>query len=200
MRANSEFEIEQFIWDKLQSNYNDLNERGLELNGTSFYRQLELPGCGVPDLVGFSCTRENDIFYVEIHIYELKKGRVDGNCLTQLFKYMSFFVSNQEKIEKVYGRKLEFSVYGYLIGSDFDKQTLSLNSIGGAPVEFIRYYIGIEYGISFETVSADYSNNLLGKFLPQAFFEWLDRTPDDILLSAAPENSAQPSQSSDDQF
>ena len=155
-------------------------------------------GCGVPDLVGFSCSRENDIFYVEVHIYELKKGRIDGNCLVQLFKYMSFFKTNQDIIGEAHDRKVAFLVYGYLIGNEFDLPTLSLNSIGDLDIEFIRYYIGIEHGISFETVSGDYENEFLEPFLPRSFFDWMDTKVDRLLL--APETDNQPSSSSDDPF
>ena len=198
MRANSEFEVEQFIWDKIQDKYNDLSKRGLDLNGTNFYRQLKLPGCGVPDLVGFSCSRENDIFYIDIHIYELKKGRIDGNCLVQLFKYMSFFETNQDIIGDAHDRKVEFYVYGYLIGNDFDIPTLSINSLGNLSIEFIRYYIGIEHGISFETVSGNYLDKTLQRFLPDSFIEWIDAKPDRVKLDSEAEN--QPSQSSDASF
>lgn len=198
MRANSEFEIEQFIWDKIQDKYNDLSKRGLNLYGQSFYRQLKLPGCGVPDLVGFSCSRENDIFYIDVHIYELKKGRIDGNCLVQLLKYMSFFKTNQDVIQDVHDRNFEFMVHGYLIGNDFDRPTLSVNSIGDLNIEFIRYYIGIEHGISFQTVSDDYFDSTLERFLPTSFIEWIDKTPDRLQLDS--ETEKQPSQSSDASF
>ena len=111
---------------------------------------------------------------------------------------MSFFKTNQEIIEREHGRKVEFMVYGYLIGNDFDRPTLSLNSISDLNVEFIRYYIGIEHGISFETVSGDYLDETLGIFLPTSFIQWMDATPDRVQIES--ETETQPSQSSDSSF
>ena len=177
MSVFKEVEIEDFIWDNIAKNPMFLKKRGLKLDAGIFYRQLQLPNCGIPDLVSFYSFHEQNMTYLKISVYELKRGNVDGNALAQLLKYLSFFSSNADRIADRFDMPVEFRIMGTLIGHSFDKSVLSLHSVVEADIDFIIYQIDLENGVVFKSVTDDYGLENLDNpdYSLESDFKWIGR-------------------------
>lgn len=73
-----------------------------------------------------------------IYIFELKKGSIDGNALSQVLNYMYYAKSyfNSEELNK--------NVYGVLVGSDIDKYTFgALNIL--KDIFYLETYIELDF-------------------------------------------------------
>lgn len=189
MKANSEFEIESFIWDKMVGQSDDLKKRGFPLWGNFFCRQLKLPGCGIPDIVGFEKIMGIDSYSMNVYIYELKKGVVDGCDFVQLIKYISFFESNRIGISKLYDID-DINIFGVLMGHSFERPTLSFSSLPiESEIHFYEYDIGINDGIVFRRASGDYFCQSIESFMPEPFEIWLSKDTA-IIADSTPSHSS----------
>lgn len=84
----SEKILEDIIWDNAQSSegLKLLMERGLQITGKMF-RQVDLGDYGRADLISIRYIPQND--YLDIVVYELKKGCITVNALMQAARYVT---------------------------------------------------------------------------------------------------------------
>lgn len=96
----TEQELEDFM---VQSEFITVNNKRILLIDS----QVNLNGFRV-DLMGVD--NNNDIY-----LFELKKGKIDGNALSQLLNYIFY--------AKSYAKETNKKIYGVLVGTDIDKYT-----------------------------------------------------------------------------
>ena len=113
----SEKILEDIIWDNAQSleGLKLLNQRGLSINGKMF-RQVDLGDYGRADLISIRYIPQND--YLDIVVYELKKGCITVNALMQAARYVTALRSHGFNSDDW---NTEISISICLIGDSIDK-------------------------------------------------------------------------------
>lgn len=157
--AYTEFQIEDFIWSKI----NDLDylaDRGLVLQNGLYFRQYNIPGCGIVDIIGFSVTNLefNDgsvVRELTIHVYELKRDAIKCADIGQISRYIDCLRYNSDAILKHFGLEgYELVVRGLMIGNGVDRDAMHAKSL----VEFLEtiycYEFSPESGVRFNPISA----------------------------------------------
>lgn len=125
-----EIDIEDFIWKEIATG--KLQKRGLETSGAMYFRQLEMPGCGVMDIVslsmGYYMSNGQKVKNIHIQVYELKRGTVCCNDVGQLARYISGFKRNWEDIKDSFCPNDNYDLWisGVLIGPDIERDALCL--------------------------------------------------------------------------
>lgn len=178
MTPFKEIEIEDFIWNGIQNDRASIQNRGLFLPNSDYYRQFALPGCGITDILCFNAHGHAVGKFVEITVYELKRGVVEARDLAQLLRHMAFFNSNREALVERFGCD-GINIYGILIGSGFDKDVLCLSAIDGYedPVSYFQYRIDLANGVIFDSVSHPCEDSEIdfNALMPDHNFTWIDR-------------------------
>jgi len=154
MKGFSEFEIEEFIWNNIQ-NPGELMKRGLDMPKAVYYRQMQFPTCGRPDIVGVSlwsrlASGQRSVVPT-VRIYELKKGEVTGQDVLQIFRYVAYAYKIAPEIAGNAYPDLPItnvSIGGYIIGNSFSREALcalynSYTTIG------IQFDFDLTTGIKF---------------------------------------------------
>lgn len=183
-----EIEIEDYIWDKIRSNIDDLSNRGLEVEYGHYYRQFKLPGCGIVDLISFSPCVRDGLAYVAIIIYELKRGPAKPCDVTQLARYYSYLLTHREEIEKRISPAASVIVKPVLIASDFDRDVLCFDRIYHNDLAYVKYKVDLGSGICFEYVPSDYFDGQQVNFsevMPDKTFGWIETMAVEIELQNA---------------
>lgn len=157
--AYSEFEIEEFIWNKI-GDLDSLRDRGLYLQDALYFRQYPIPGCGIVDIVGFSITdlNFNDgsiTRQLNVNIYELKRDAIKCADVGQISRYMDCIRYNSSEILKHFGLDgFEMVVYGGLIGNGIERDAMHAMVLVQNLSDMFCYEFCPEKGISFNPVSA----------------------------------------------
>lgn len=157
--AYSEFEIEEFIWNKI-GDLDALADRGLYLRKALYCRQYPIPGCGIVDIIGFSITdlNFNDgslIRQLEIHVYELKRDAIKCVDVGQIARYMDCLRYNADSILKHFGlEEFELIVNGGLIGNGIERDAMHAKVLVENLSDVYCYEFSPENGISFNPISA----------------------------------------------
>lgn len=83
-----EKDLETIIYETAQNKEGrmKLSERGLDIQG-KLLRQVRIGAYGIADLITVEINRYNDSKHINITIYELKKGALDLDALTQASRY-----------------------------------------------------------------------------------------------------------------
>lgn len=158
----SEFQLEEFIWNNLRNG--TLQKRGLYLPNGIFYRQMQFPSCGVPDLVsiGYWTHRSKGgerSKILSIDIFELKKGEVQGTDMIQLLRYMTYAWSNIRKLQTDYGLPSDFNrciINGCMIGNSYTRDALCVLANCDA-VTAVEFSFDLEIGVAFNDVIGNYT-------------------------------------------
>ena len=132
MVAYKEVDIEDFIWKSISGG--DLQSRRLHISNAMYYRQPNVPGCGIMDIVSVSFEKLIDTDYsqkfVTIYIYELKRGTINCAHVGQLMRYVNTLKSNSGRIKSEFKIPNDYKVVvsGILIGDDIEKDAYHLVS------------------------------------------------------------------------
>ena len=100
----TEQELEEFICETNNAKINDIKISLLDRQVAIGYYRMDLLG-------------EDD--EGNLYVFELKKGKIDGNALSQVLCYMWFVTSYLSKSEKHKHKK----VFGILVGNDITDYT-----------------------------------------------------------------------------
>lgn len=176
MSSFKEIDIENFIWERLSGREEELENRGFWVSDGAHYRQFNLPGCGVADIVSFCPYVEKGVCYLRINIYELKRGHVDAKCLTQIIRYMSYLTECAPGIAQKFTNGAEIIVHGHLVGATFDPEVLAFeNAFPHAWITLIKYEISLSQGITFSFPKHKYYNPAyqIDDIIPESRFGWI---------------------------
>ena len=157
-----EIDVEDFIWRSIPDG--TLSKRGLDLPRGVFYRQVQLGGCGVLDIVGIQIGKEIyeeregqtiDCSFVRITVYELKRHELTCNDFGQISRYIDCLELNTPVLRGTYKipDHYDIQVRGVLIGSGIDPDAFHLMMMmQGGNIDVMRFTISIEAGIMFENI------------------------------------------------
>jgi len=129
-----------------------------------YYRQMQFPSCGRPDIVGVGFWtklidgRRSNV--PTINIFELKKGEVTAQDIMQIFRYVSYVRQiAPEIIHKVYGTYdiTNLVVNGYIVGNGFSRDAICAISNSYCLIG-IRFDFSLSDGIKFEVFDYDQAN------------------------------------------
>lgn len=157
-----ENELEEVIYQNsfAEKNRRKLRERGLPITDSPLFRQTQIGRYGITDLMGVDITVVDDQLAIQTTIYELKKGVIDINALTQLCRYMAGFKHLMEhcrdRIMSKHGLNLKHvDVNGMLIGKDISHSNdfVYLYNQLGYRMSIYNYSIDLEGGLLFKEVS-----------------------------------------------
>lgn len=153
-----EKDIEDFIWNEISDG--DLFERGLHLNDGVFYRQFELPGAGVMDIVGVSVRKfvDRDGFVhkdICIDVIEIKRGKISCSDVGQLVRYMKYIRENDLEITEQY-RLFDYSITinGILVGASIERDALLLMQLSRS-FAVVTFEFTLDKGVQFSYASVD---------------------------------------------
>ena len=167
-----EIDIENFIWKSISTG--TLEKRGLSLSRGIYYRQVNLVGCGVMDIVGIQIgkTIYDGVHhpFIRVSIYELKRNQITCNDLGQISRYCDCVESNSLILTGKMGLPDAYSVHvrGCLVGAGIERDAYhALMYLRGSHIiDAMQYRISFENGIIFEQINEDSS-------LPQIQFSEL---------------------------
>lgn len=140
-----EKEIEDVLWDALNSNDVNLEERGLFLYADKWLRQFNLGEYGIPDIVGYQIIEVSEQKR-NIHwsIIELKKDAITVGTFLQSLNYF-------KALEKLSEDFSHFEITIYLIGKSIDQNGSFCYLPDFVPeVNFITYEIDLIKGMTFK--------------------------------------------------
>jgi len=144
-----ESELEDYIFE----NYKKLDWLGVDF----LYRQVNLIGYGIIDLLGIKKWKDDIVFT----IIELKKDNIGYSALGQLNRYIIGLKRNLKELDIV--KKIEeendnifspVSIKGLLIGNSLDSGDIcyTLECLN-ENISRVEYKINLENGIEFEQLS-----------------------------------------------
>lgn len=126
-----EKDIEDLIWDCIKAG--TISNRGLYMRRGIIYRQIQIPGCGIPDLASISVQKiTNDKQkaqkIIQVFIYELKRGEVTCEHVGQLCRYMSAVRSMMNDLHSHFSIPSDYFIVvdGVLIGESFQKDAMHI--------------------------------------------------------------------------
>lgn len=157
--AYSEFEIEEFIWSKI-NDLQSLVDRNLYLQDALYFRQYPIPGCGIVDIIGFSVTDMNFndgsvIRQLNVTVYELKRDTIKCADVGQISRYMDCIRYNADQILKHFNLEgFEMIVNGGLIGNGIERDAMHAMVLVENLSDIYCYEFSPENGISFNPISA----------------------------------------------
>lgn len=168
--AYTEFQIEDFIWSKI-NDLNYLSDRGLHLQNALYFRQYNIPGCGIVDIIGFSVTNlefnnGSIVRELTVHIYELKRDSIKCADIGQISRYIDCIRYNSDAILKHFGLDgYEMVVRGLMIGNGIDRDAMHAKSL----VEYLEtiycYEFSPENGVCFNPISAVNDHSKKNRFI-----------------------------------
>lgn len=99
--------------------FSKLNDDSEILN-VIIHPEIEI-GCGRVDILAFVESRSVDSRYLDIHVFELKRGDINLTAVGQVLRYSSHIESNLEEDELIHYLKgsYELNIYSHLIGTEF---------------------------------------------------------------------------------
>jgi hypothetical protein len=129
----SEKELEGMIYQAVQTSYGRefLFARGLDVYG-KFYRQVRLGKYGVADMISVHSLGRNMehlssgdkmIRWVDITVYELKKGPINTDAVLQAFRYISALKRLLKPKTSLPEKRIGYSFNIRLIGDSLDQST-----------------------------------------------------------------------------
>jgi len=150
-----EVELEQFIYDEFKNG--GLTSRGISVGQTLLFRQYEISGCGVIDLMTLnfkkSITDRGVFKYLYIDIYELKRGELTCADFGQLCRYIHAVRRNIRRILDGLGLCGDYSVevMGRLIGDGIQRDAQCLyNELCSHDFEVYTINLSMKHGVTFE--------------------------------------------------
>ena len=157
MKDFKEVDLEDFIVSEFKRGR--ISERGLDMKGCILFRQFEISGCGVIDLmtVRFVKTKTDtsDLKYLIIDIYELKRNELTCADFGQLCRYMHVIRHNIKRYLKdvSFCNDYSINVSGVLIGDGIQRDALCLyNEVYSGEISVYRAELSMEKGIEFKVV------------------------------------------------
>lgn len=147
----SEKELEDYLYSVLGSN-GSVNE---EFRGVPF-RQTNLEGYGIIDLMAISHAPGQSIPDLEINIIELKKNEIDLTAIGQICRYKKGVERAIKNLPDRTVKKFNFIIRGYLIGTEFTSGDVCYVADNLSWLVCIFYKLNISTGISLETDSGDW--------------------------------------------
>lgn len=152
-----EIDIEDFIWNNIRAG--EISKRGLQIKPGLVYRQVELPGAGIMDLVSVSIGKiihehhSAKVLYVDI--YELKRDAITCQNIGQIARYINSIDGNQKTLLSVLNLPSEeysIEVNGFLVGRGVERDALHALSLC-FNIRCFRFEFDLAQGIRFEEVS-----------------------------------------------
>lgn len=147
-----EIDIENFIVDCIKKG--QLAQRGIQISASKFYRQLDMPGCGVMDLCCFSVSGstydKRKFRCVYISIFELKRGVICCDDVGQLARYKVGLSTNGFGILRSLGLPDNYRIHvdGYLVGAGIDRDAFCLAH--EAALDVFTFDVHWDRGLVFE--------------------------------------------------
>lgn len=172
----SELEDYLFNWKETQPEKGDsfgIDEHPINVYGKC-YRQVEIKGYGIIDLLYIDISPNNTFPQIDIRIVELKKDNIDLSALGQICRYKAglerFIDTLKDKKGSKYFQNLEMS--GILVGSDYATGDIcyAVDTIDW--LECYHYKLDLGVGITFEESSGWYSTEENFKGLNKYVREW----------------------------
>lgn len=175
-----EVDIEDFIWRSIPTG--TLEKRGLHLPRGIYYRQMNLVGAGIMDIVGIQIGKDihDGVSYpfLRVRIYELKQHQITCNDVGQLCRYIDSVEVNSEKIKAHFNvpENYTIQVSGALIGHGIERDAFHLlMMLRGSVVDVMRYHISFDVGMSFGLVDEN-------SYIPEVEFHALPQIKTSDLL------------------
>lgn len=151
-----ESDVEDLIWSGIKDG--GLSKRGLSLPNGHYFRQVNLPGCGIFDLVSTHIhkfiTEDSERTYFSVIVYELKRDRITCANVGQLSRYVDclrkneFALRERFEISDLYG----FHVRGILVGAGIERDAYHTLEIMGRDMEAFEFSVCLNRGLCFQNI------------------------------------------------
>lgn len=151
-----EIEIEDFIWSNISKG--GLNDRGLYIRSGLVYRQLNIPGAGIMDMVSANVSKfvtdSGATKHLIVEIYELKRDIITCAHLGQIARYIDCVKANRDSILKRVGldKSYTIEVRGTLVGSRIERDAQHLINLFGMQwdgIKIVLFEYTLDRGIVF---------------------------------------------------
>lgn len=163
MKDFKEIDLEDFIVNEFK--HGRISARGLDMKTCLLFRQFEISGCGVIDLMTVRIVKtkmDRGIFkYILVDVYELKRNELNCADFGQLCRYMHVIRHNMKRFlnEVSFCPDYNIDVSGILIGDGIQRDALCLyNEMFSGDISVYNAELSMEKGIEFKTV--EFSNSI----------------------------------------
>lgn len=148
-----EKDLETIIYETAQNKEGrmKLSERGLEIRG-KLLRQVRIGTYGIADLITVEINRHKDSEHINITIYELKKGVLNLDALTQASRYetgIRRFIEQNYYDEDIHFLTVNIILIGRSVEYNGDFLFLLNKCIDSGDVDVYTYSYDID-GLKFE--------------------------------------------------
>ena len=124
MKFEDENELEELLFGNHLEEYDNYLDGNLctEVKHTLQFRQFEVKGYGIIDILGIDYYREPDFYNITITIYELKNGPIDMKAISQISRYyigVKRYISNLDLGRFRKRLEIYLEINGILVGSEY---------------------------------------------------------------------------------